>query len=114
MESHTGWPVDVIEPARRAALACINRPSTVAFKIGRTNNLGARQDEYRAEYGERVWLYALYETTSLNHAKTVERALIEALGRHPKSVNRARHTGGGENPDSMQCVYLAMGADLAR
>ena len=113
MDYYTGRPAAVIDDIVTHALSYIDRPGTKAFKIGRTVNIPARQAEYRRQYGDRVWLYPIYETSSLAHAMHVEDALIKALISHYKCANIADHSGGAVTDGTRQWVYLAMGPDLA-
>ena len=100
----TGWPVQVIgEVAAAVARIIGTRRQSRGFKIGRTVDPQQRFNQHRADE-----LHVIYSTSSIDHAITVENALINYFANDERSLNQALHGGGGVSYDYDHHVYVAV------
>ena len=104
----SGWPRLVTKNLRDEIYNCTKRQS---FKIGITNNPERRAREYRnSDYR---LMHILYKTSSINHARELERNLIAQFRdkwnkRRNKRLENSIGGGSGRPSDGMYYLYVVV------
>jgi hypothetical protein len=102
MEPLTGYPRDVFLKLVEIVDTIANERATRMFYIGRCVDPRKRMLEHGSDI-----IYPIYYTESVDHAITVEDALINHFYDYQKCDNDAPHGGGGVSEEYGNYVYVA-------
>ena len=100
----SGWPRQVDKKLHDEISNCTKRQR---FKIGITNNPERRASQYR--YNDYRLMHILYETSSIDHARELEKNLIAQF--RDKCKNRLENIiggGSGRPSDGMYYLYVVV------
>ena len=116
-QSATGYPRDVLEKVKSKSKNFVERYKPTLEYIGYAGHpsddykaaLKSRQDSRKRELRINA-TRSFYKTTSRDHAKTVEKNLIQYSQDHHKNINENKACGGGGSEgkdDKYFYVYAA-------